>query len=311
MLLLIGGNGFLGSHTASVAVARGHTVGVVGTRLEPSARVPQAAHYAQRDSDAYRDMLSEANTIVYLAHASRPSRHTDGLAYELETNIPAVNDFVRDLSVEGFTGQLFYTSSGGQVYGHRAPIPATETEPTRPTTAYGMGKLICEEIIRYAARVQGLNAAILRVANPVGSGQIGTGHGLVGAIFRALRDDVPLQLYGAGDNQRDYFSADDFGHFISDLHDKSWRGDGTYNIGNGVGHTELDVFNAVRDVVGHVPEIIFKDARPFDLPYAVVDCGKARGHLGWNPKHSLEDIIADLAQEHLETLIRPVEGVTA
>lgn len=299
MFLLFGGNGFLGMHVARAAVQQGVDVGVIGRRVEPSPRLPEGVAYAQTGTAAASDLLAQSNTILYLAHASRPARHGDGLSYELNTNVASLNAFLGELTTQGFTGQLFYASSGGQVYGRHPSVPAQETDPALPQTAYGMGKLMCEQVVRYHARVSGTNAAILRIANPVGTGQIGTGHGLVGAVFRALRDDVPLSLFGTGTNVRDYFSADAFGEFITDLHLRSWRGDGTFNIGSGVGHTELDVFELVRDVVGRGPEIIFKDARAFDLPYAVVDPSKAKGQLGWDPKQDLRQIIETMAAESL------------
>lgn len=273
---------------------------VTGTRDEPSERLPDGIIYAKTGTDAYRDLLSQANTIAYLAHASKPARHGDGLSYEFETNVAAMNGFVHDLSVEGFSGQLFYTSSGGQVYGGQKPTPSLETDTLQPRTAYGFGKLMCEEIVQYASRVSGLNAAILRIANPVGKGQIGTGHGLVGAIFKALRDDVPMSLFGSGNNHRDYFAADDLGRFLVKLHHDGWRGDGIYNIGSGIGYTELDVFEAVRAEVGRAPEIIFKEPRAFDLSYAVVDPSKAVRQLGWDATESLQDLIRGLVETSLE-----------
>ena len=305
MLLLYGGNGFLGAHIAHVAVQAGVDVGVIGRRDAAAQRLPDAVRYVRAGDTDAADLMKEANTILYLAHGSRPARHGDGLSFELDTNVRAVSAFIAELATQGFTGQLFYASSGGQVYGRHAPVPALETDPAMPQTAYGMGKLLCEEIVRYGRRVHGLNAAILRIANPVGIGQIGTGHGLVGAVFRALRDDVPLSLFGSGTNVRDYFSAADLGRLVVDLHLRGWRGDGTFNIGSGIGHTERDVFDLVRDVVGRSPEIIFKDARSFDLPYAVVDPRKARSQLGWDPREDLRSLIARMQRQSLSVGQRP------
>ena len=299
MILLHGGNGFLGSHIAQVAIDRGIEVAVVGRREHPNPRLPKEVLYSQVGSSSFEDILSRTNTIVYLAHSSRPSRTADGLTHELSTNVQSISDFINELSARGFPGQLFYASSGGQVYGKGANRPALESDPLNPNTNYGMGKLLCEEIVHYGRRVNGLNATILRIANPVGYGQIGSGHGLIGAIFRALRDNVPLSLFGTGQNVRDYFSADDLGVLIADLHKKGWRGDGTFNIGSGIGHTELDILGMIVSVLGKTPEIIFKDARPFDLPYAVINPDKAIKQLGWNASQSLTDIINLMAQKSL------------
>lgn len=299
MILLYGGNGFLGTHIAHVAIDRGIEVGVVGRRKTPNPRLPKDIVYYQADDVPFNEILPETNTIVYLAHASRPARTESGLTHELSTNVHAMNNFINELSERRFEGQFFYTSSGGQVYGKGAQKPVSETDLLNPNTNYGMGKLLCEEVVNYGRRVSGLNAAILRIANPVGLGQIGTGHGLIGAIFRALRDEVPISLFGEGQNLRDYFSADDLGYLITDLHQKGWRGDGTYNIGSGVGYTEMDVFEMVESVLGRRPEIIFKDARPFDLPYAVINPDKAVRELGWDGSRKLADIISSMAQESL------------
>ena len=299
MLLLYGGNGFLGTHIAQIAMERGIVVAVAGRRDSLSPRLPKGTLYAQVGSERLDEILSQTNTIVYLAQASRPSRTESGLTHELTTNVKSTSDFINNLVVRGFPGQLFYMSSGGQVYGKRGNRPALESDLLRPNTNYGMGKLLCEEVVNYGRRVNGLNAAILRVANPVGHAQIGTGHGLVGAIFRAIRDEVPLSLFGTGQNVRDYFSADDLGGFILDLHTKGWRGDGTFNIGSGIGLREVDVLEMVGSVIGKTPEIIFKDARSFDLPYAVLDPGKAVRQLGWDGSRNFSDILTSMAQKSL------------
>lgn len=299
MILLYGGNGFLGSHIAKSALNSGVEVAVTGRRDKPSQRLPEGVLYSQVGDAGFDDILSKTNTIVYLANSSRPSSMVDGLTHELKTNVMAVSNFITQLSERGFTGQFFYMSSGGQIYGKTAQRPALESDSLNPNTNYGMGKLLCEEIVNYGRRVHGLNAAILRVANPVGYGQIGSGHGLIGAIFRCLRDEVPLSLFGTGQNMRDYFSADDLGVCLTRLHKKGWRGDGTFNIGSGIGHTEMDILKLVGKIVGKTPEIIFKDTRHFDLPYAVINPKKASQQLGWAPSQNITDIIKSMSEKSL------------
>ena len=299
MLLLVGGNGFLGAHIAHVAVRQGIEVGVAGTSYIAAKSLPDSVHYTKVGDPNYDEFLGSAKTIVYLANATRPSQEEDALRHEVQTNISAVTQFILKLFKRSFEGQVIYASSGGQVYGRRNPVPALETDPLQPCTAYGIGKLMCEEVISYGHRVFGLNTVVFRIANPVGVGQIGTGHGLVGAVFRALREDIPLSLFGAGNNVRDYFSADDLGRLISRLYKRNWRGDGVYNIGSGVGATELDVIDAVHNVLRKSPEVIHKPAREFDLPYAVVNAQKATEELGWVVSEDLPMIIRSLASDSL------------
>ena len=302
MLLLVGGNGFLGVHIAHVAVRQGIEVGVAGTSYVAAAGLPESVHYTTVGDPNYDEFIGFAKTIVYLANASRPSQEKDALRHEVQANISAVTQFILKLSKRNFEGQVIYASSGGQVYGRRYPVPALETDPLKPCTAYGLGKLMCEEILGYGHRVFGLNTAVLRIANPVGVGQIGTGHGLVGAVFRALREDTPLSLFGDGNNVRDYFPADDLGRLVSLLYKKNWRGEGVYNIGSGVGATELDVIDAVHNTLGKSPQVIHKPAREFDLPYAVVNAQKASEELGWVVSEDLPMIIRSLASDSLSKI---------
>ena len=297
MIVLHGGNGFLGAHIARAAVEAGLEVGATGRSARPAPSLPVGIAYEQADTRSARDLLRGSDMIVYLAHASRPANEADGLSHELSVNVDPLCSTVNALAESGYGGQFVYTSSGGQIYGRGLDRPARETDPVRPATAYGTGKLMCETVVGHAARNLGLHALTLRLANPVGEHQIGTSHGLVGAIFRALREDIPLWMFGSGGNVRDYFAADDFGDFLVALHGRSYRGSGVFNIGSGLGLTETDVLDTVADVVGRRPDVDRRPAREFDLPYAVVDPASAGSELGWRAKTPFRHLVADMARE--------------
>jgi UDP-glucose 4-epimerase len=272
---------------------------VVGNEIKKPKKLPYWVSYMSSNSDEFTRVLGRTETLVYLANKSKPSHFEDGLIYELDTNVRSASEFLYKLSCSGFSGQLIFASSGGQIYGLGSRIPARESDPTCPVTPYGLGKKMCEEVFLYGARNLGLNVVIFRLSNPVGMKQIGTGHGLIGAVIRSIMDNIPLNIYGDGLNVRDYFHVDDLSCLIFNLHNKGWRGGGIFNIGSGKGYTEHQVLDIFSQLSCPQIEILIKEARVFDLPYGVIDPGKATKQIGWKVTKTLPEIIEEmLASRH-------------
>lgn len=292
-LVLIGGTGFLGRHCCAALSEAGVAAATISYRPDHgflSEHAPTVFGYELGSEDA-EEALAEADVVLHLASLSRPASNQSAEGAEISQNVEPALRLFSGLAAGAKTPHVIYASSGGQIYGpdHRTPI--SETTPCQPVTPYGLGKHLIEECLRYHERRGALRATILRLANPVGRWQFGGKHGFVSAaVAQAVRGE-PLTLYGAGGNARDYFDADLFGAFITELVQAPETPRGAYNIGSGRGHTEAEIISIVEDVVGARLEINRKPARSFDFPYAVLNSDKARDALGWSGGGDVREII--------------------
>ncbi|WP_291841587.1 NAD-dependent epimerase/dehydratase family protein [Maricaulis sp.] len=299
MIVLIGGTGFLGRHVCEVLAANKLETVSVSRRPDTEFLAEHApgVRGVRTDDPALSDILRQAEHVLYFAHRSRPAIHAEGPRMEVSTNLSDVAAFLHTLMEVNPQARLTYLSSGGQIYGSGFDAPITEDAAIRPATAYGLGKSLVETLLNYYVDANGSKIAILRLANPVGRWQLNTSHGLVSAAVQASVSGQPLTIFGDGGNARDYFDADDFAQWVTNrLILGPAAVTGTYNIGSGRALTETDVVETVNRTLGRPVPYNFAEGRPFDLRYAVLDCGRAERELGWTPGTGLDETIRKIDQ---------------
>lgn len=295
MITLIGGTGFLGRHVCQALDARGGPARTL-SRTPDTAFLRQCAPRVEPiviDTDAACDALRDASTIVFMAHASKPATFQDAPEVEVRENVERVARLLKHVDPISLK-RFVYFSSGGQIYGRQPARPIPESVPPAPVTAYGMGKQLVEDLLAFKFRESECGLTILRLANPVGRHQTGQGHGLVSAAIGAALSGSELKIFGEGRNVRDYFDADDFAAFLAKSLSEDTLQDGAFNIGAGVGRTELDIIAAVEQRLGARLNVTYAPARSFDLPYSVLNTEKAVKALGWSAKTSIEMTIDKL-----------------
>jgi UDP-glucose 4-epimerase len=297
LILVLGGNGFIGRHFRDIARAK--------TPLTIVRRDPDAAFVTLSESETALsaeafageqgdDAIRRATAVIYLSTASVPGTFEANPWREIPANVePAVQFFDRCAALNP-QARIIMTSSGGTIYGSHHTAPISEDAAACPISAYAMGKQMVEEGLAYLGRSRSLRYTILRLSNPVGRHHNNPRQGLVPVALRAVRSGVPLQLFG-DENIRDYVDADEVAEalLLAALDDR--KESLLLNIGSGVGHSVADVISLVGDVAGaHVP-CVLKPRRPQDVPYVVLDCARAQEALGWRARLSLRDSIASVA----------------
>ena len=302
MLTLIGGTGFLGKHVCQALDAERLPARTLSRRPDSSFLEQSAPHIEPIviDSDDAEHALRDASTIIYMAHASRPATFEDAPEMEVRENVERTARLLKHLGPARLR-RFVYLSSGGQIYGNQPASPISEHTPPAPVTAYGMGKQLLEDLLAFRFRESECGLTILRLANPVGRHQVGGGHGLVAAAVGAARSGSALKIFGEGGNVRDYFDADDFASFLVNSLSGGTLKDGVFNIGSGVGLTELDIIGAVEQQLSVRLNVAHAAGRPFDLPYSVLNIDKAVRQLGWSPKTDLQATISRLAS-HIDNV---------
>ena len=195
-------------------------------------------------------------------------------------------------------------SSSAAVYGEPQVIPIPEDHPMSPVNPYGETKAAIERLLPWYEQAYGMRHVSLRYFNACGATRLrGEDHRpethLIPIVLSvALGHRENLVLFGRDYPTRDGTCVRDYIHVtdLADAHvlalDRTETASGAYNLGNGLGFTNLEVIDAARRVTEH--DILFEDGprREGDPAELVASSERAQRELGWTPQHpDIESII--------------------
>ncbi len=325
-VLVTGGLGFIGSHTAVELTSRGYRVVVADNLANSSAAVldgiaaitgtrPLWANVDLADAAACRAMFAAQppfdGIIHFAAHKAVGESVQKPLAY-YHNNLGSLVNLLEHVAAKPRCAFIF--SSSCTVYGQADSLPIREDAPVKPAESpYGNTKQIGEEILRDAARAHGCRSIALRYFNPIGAhpsakiGELplGVPQNLVPFLTQSacgLRG--PLQVFGNDYPTRDGTCVRDYIHVVdvAVAHvvalERALAGTGTepvevFNLGTGQGSTVLEVIAAFGRATGEKLAWQFAPRRAGDVIAAYADITKAGRVLGWRPARSLDDAMAD------------------
>lgn len=292
-VLLVGGNGFIGSHVKDVLLQRGHSVRVLDPLPEKyRPPLPDVDHRSGSSADpsALAEAMAGVDAVVYLASSTVPSTSNADAPWDVSSNlVPLVATL--DAMVRADVGRMVYFSSGGTAYGVTGDQPVSEDQPLDPICSYGIVKVASEKYLGMYKHLHGLRPLILRPANPLGPRQSHDGvQGFVGtALLRLLRNE-DVEIWGDGSVVRDYLYVTDLA--TATVLAAETEACGAVNIGSGEGRSLLQVLDTVSSVTGVVPQVRFLPARAFDVPSLVLAVDRAREVLGWIPTTPFREGVA-------------------
>lgn len=318
-LLVLGGAGYIGSHTATELLDNGHEV-VIADNLVTGYReaIPEKATFYQgdlRDKDFLVDLLKKekVDAVIHFAAFSLVGESVTNPLKYYENNLYGTKVLL-DAMIETGVDKIVFSSTAA-TYGEPENIPILESDRTCPTNPYGETKLAMEKMISWAAKAHGLHFVSLRYFNACGahkSGKIGEAHNpeshlipLVLQVPNGKREFV--SIYGNdydtpdGTCIRDYIHVTDLAkaHILAVEYLMNGGESDIFNLGNGVGYSVKEVIETARKVTGH-PIPAKEEARRAGDPARLVASGeKARKILGWEPEITdLADIISSAWKWH-------------
>lgn len=231
-------------------------------------------------------LLSHCGTVIHLASATTPGNSANQPALELENLVPSLH-LLETLQAYPETHLIFF-SSGGTLYGNPQRLPVHEDDPVTPLSYHGAGKAALEAFL-HAFRARGQAVTILRPSNAYGPGQaLKSGFGLIRTMLEHARCGTPLDIWGDGENVRDFIYIDDIteacARFVALPQDN-----GTYNLGSGRGYSINQVRYIVEQVTGIELKTSHHPARGIDVRAVVLDISRIEARLSWKPQTSLEE----------------------
>ncbi|WP_374311825.1 UDP-glucose 4-epimerase GalE [Microbacterium sp.] len=322
-VLLTGGAGYIGAHTAVALIEAGHDVLVVddlsGTSAEAVARIERITGASVpllvadvRDREALSAFVREHAPVDAVIHLAGLKAVGDSVAQPVryyDVNLGTSITLLEVMAAEGIRTVVF--SSSATVYGTPEHLPLSEDSPTGIDLAnpYGKTKRIIEEILSDAAAADpGLSAVSLRYFNPVGahpSGLIGEDpHGipnnLMPFVSRVAIGALPeVSVFGTdydtpdGTGLRDYIHVTDLaaGH-VAAL-ERAEAGYEVYNLGTGKPVSVLELIAAFERASGREIPRRLTARRPGDVAASYCDPGKAERALGWSTRLTIDDACRD------------------
>ena len=318
-LLVLGGAGYIGSHTALELIKKGHEVIVVDNLVTGYEKaVPDKAVFYQGDirNLEFLDNLFKKEKIDAVIHfaayslvgesVTNPLKYYDNNLYGTKVLLEAM--------IKNNVNKIVFSSTAA-TYGEPENIPILESDRTYPTNPYGETKLAMEKMFHWASKAHGLNYVSLRYFNACGAdatGQIGEAHNpeshlipLVLQVPNGKRESV--SIYGTdydtpdGTCIRDYIHVTDLAkaHILAVEYLARGGESDIFNLGNGVGYSVREVIETARSVTGHPIPATEVPRRAGDPARLVASGEKAKKVLGWEPEiKKLDDIIASAWKWH-------------
>ena len=269
------------------------------------------------DRDAVQAVLAKhsVTAVVNFAAETHVDRSIHSPDEFLRTNVQGTFSLLeavrRYIEEAGFDGDAFrfINVSTDEVYGSLGPMdsPFTETSSYRPSSPYSASKASADHLCRSYFVTYGLPVMITNCSNNYGPYQFP--EKLIPLMIRNAKRGNALPVYGDGGNVRDWLFVSDHCAAIREVLKRGRIGE-TYNIGGGAERTNIEVVEALCDILGELAGegdstryrdlITFVADRPgHDRRYAV-DAGKIRAELGWEATESFESGLRQTVKWYLD-----------
>ena len=312
-VLVTGGAGYIGSHVVRLLRERGDQVVVVDDLSSGVAENVGDATLVQLDLsltdvvDSLGKVIAEfeVDSVIHIAAKKQVGESAERPAWYFSQNVGGFANLLLAMEAAGITKLMF--SSSAATYGSPDVEPGTlmrEDGPSLPISPYGETKLVCEWMMRDAARAWGLRGVGLRYFNvagagwpelgdptrfnliPIALGQLTSGHQPV--IFG---DDYPT---ADGTCIRDYIHVLDLAdaHLAAlDYLDREQRPYDIFNVGTGTGSSVSEVLAQIARSTGYDVKPSIGKRRPGDPAALVADVSRIADTLGWTASHDLASMV--------------------
>lgn len=321
-IMLTGGAGFIGSHTAVSLIEAGYKVLIVDNfsnsspevidRLEQITGMKIPWVLADVNDTVHMEELFdrwEIDSVIHLAGSKAVGESVENPLKYYHNNVSATIGLCMTMAKKDVKRLVF--SSSASVYGEPVYLPLDEMHRTETVNPYGTTKLVIEGILKdlYGSDPN-WSVSVLRYFNPIGahkSGLIGEDpqgvpSNLMPYILKVAAGELPVvNVYGKdyptadGTGVRDYIHVVDLarGH-VAALNALGINGGyRVYNLGTGLGTSVLELIKAFEDVTGIAVPWRFADKRPGDAAASWASADKALRELGWRAELGVEEMCRD------------------
>lgn len=298
-VLVTGGAGFIGSNLVDRLLGDGHEVTVVDDlstgrlgNLHQARQNPGLPVSFQRldiTSEALELAVEKAKpqVVMHLAAQIDVRRSVEDPVHDAMVNVVGTVRLLEACRTAGVE-KLIFATSGGCIYGEPGAedLPVAESYDGHPESPYGASKRGVEEYLHTYGALYGLRWTALALANVYGPRQDPAGEaGVVSILAGRMLDDLPVTIYGDGEQTRDFVFVDDVVQaFVLAME----RGHGLRcNIGTGEQTSVNGLYRMLADITGYRRPPEYAPERPGEIRHAALDAHLAAAELGWRPERTL------------------------
>jgi UDP-glucose-4-epimerase GalE len=310
-VMITGGAGYIGSHTAKALALAGLRPVVLDNLVRGHKESVQWGPLVEADIGdraAVRKVLQQysVDAVIHFAAFAYVGESMRSPGAYFENNVVKTLNLLEAMRESGVRNIVF--SSSCATYGYPQWVPISEDHVQQPVNPYGESKLMVEQLLRWYGKLHGLSWVTLRYFNAAGAdpeGDLGEDHHpethLIPLAISASLGLIPsLEIYGTDYDTVDGTAVRDYVH-VTDLADAhcaalqyldSGGDSAAFNLGVGSGYSVRDVISMVERVSGQNVSVREVERRAGDPPTLVAAVTKAATVLGWRPRHStLEEIV--------------------
>jgi UDP-glucose 4-epimerase len=292
--LIFGGNGFIGSHLAEGLVRDGFRVKVFDIFKEGMKNYNDSHNCIEcipGDFFSETDVTGALQGVDYVFHyisTTNPATAVKDPVFDIRSNVIGSVKMFQHAQKAGVK-KIFFSSSGGTVYGEPLSVPIGESAPANPVNPYAISKLAIERYLDFFHHQGGMEYIILRYSNPYGERQNPLGNqGVIPIFLYKIKKNEKPTIFGDGNSVRDYL-------YINDAIDatlavvKKDPESGVFNIGNGTGTTLNELIQIMSEVTGKtVTPLYLPDSRNY-ISKIVLDITKIHRETGWSPATGIHE----------------------
>ena len=293
--LVVGGNGFIGSHLSERLLREGYEVAVldrfksgVNNLKEISGQI-EIFRGSYLDQELLRTAMEGMDYVFHYASSTTPATSIADPVYEIESNLLGSVRLLQIARDEGVK-KVIFPSSGGTIYGEPKSLPVREEDCALPSNPYAISKWAVERYLHHFHELYGLDYLILRYSNPYGERQSPYGkQGVIPIFLNRIKHNQRPVIYGDGSMVRDYIYINDIIDATSILFESVIK-DKVFNVGSGIGVSLNEIIKTMYSILGEEIRPIYEinSSRTY-VTGIVLDIAKIETKTGWKPSTSIEE----------------------
>lgn len=290
--LVLGANGFIGSHLVDALTERGYSIRAFDRFSDGNARfnTNDAVEIMSGDFLNRHDLATALNDIDYVFHfisTTTPITADADPLIDVDTNIRMTIELLQECVQTGQVKKVIFASTGGAIYGLNSGESISEDVTPLPISPYAIGKLTIEHYLRYFEKKHGLSSLVYRISNPYGERQsLAHKQGVIPIFLQHIAKDEPITILGDGSMVRDYIYVRDAAEMIAASFEKAQKS--LYNLGSGQGVSVSELVETVRRVV---QKEVRTETAPVPATFVekiVLDTSRFEQEFGLKPETDLE-----------------------
>lgn len=290
--VVIGANGFIGSHLVDGLALAGHEVTAFDrfSSREPTftgaARVMVGEFLHRADLER---AIDGQEIVFHFLSTTTPATAESDPTLDVRTNLEQSIELMH-LAASAGVRHVYFASTGGAIYGAQNRERYSEDDSALPISPYAIGKLAIERYLAYFRATAGLDSTVFRISNPYGPRQHPhRKQGLIPIALRQILAGEPVVQFGDGSMVRDYVYVEDLIRMILPIVERGGGRHDLYNLGSGLGYSVAEVLASLQRVTGTDFEIELRPVPPTFVDRVVLDTSRYVDEFGVPDLTDLDD----------------------